>query len=119
MPEGARLERSLNPPPAPWRADTADQDALAAAALALVVVASYSIQRLLDATTEPQMGSIIHQSTIPYFWRVAFATLHGVGAGVALRLSVSAPTAERWLSRTPGLALAIALPAAVLMALVP
>jgi hypothetical protein len=94
-------------------------DTLVGLTLALAFVASYTIQRLVDATGEPPMGAILHQNTIPYYWRLAFAALHATGAAITVHLSVSAPTADRWLARAPWLILGIVAPAAVLLVLVP
>ena len=49
---------------------------------ALVAVASYALQRLWDAETEPPLGSVVAQATIPYYWRVGGALVHAAMAGV-------------------------------------
>jgi hypothetical protein len=103
-----------------WEGDgAAHRDALVGLTLALVFVASYTIQRLVDATSEPPLGAVLQQSTIPYYWRLAFATLHATGAAATVRLSASASTAERWLGRSPWLIMGVVIPAALLLALVP
>ena len=45
--------------------------------VALVMIASYAVQRLIDAQSEPPMGTVVLQATIPYYWRTAMAVIHG------------------------------------------
>jgi hypothetical protein len=93
---------------------------VAAVALgAAVACASYAGQRLWDSVGEPAPGTVLVQATIPYYWRVGFALLHAVGAGVAAHVGLSADTARAWLAHAPLWVPAIVLPAAVAMAMVP
>lgn len=39
---------------------------------------SYVVQRLIDAGSEPPIGSVMAQAHIPYYWRMAVALLHGL-----------------------------------------
>lgn len=93
--------------------------ALAALAFALAVCASYALQRLWDARTEPPLGAIVAQTTIPYTWRVATALLHGAGAAALVGLGVSEDGAARWLHRAPWLVAGVVLPAVLAMLAVP
>ena len=93
--------------------------ALAAMVFALVAVGSYALQRMWDGVGEPPIGAVLQTTTIPYFWRLATAALHGLGAAVAAGLAADADTAERWLLRAPVLVPAVVLPAVLAMALVP
>ncbi len=48
---------------------------------------SYVVQRLIDAGSEPPIGSVMAQAHIPYYWRMAVALLHGLMlAGLSLGL---------------------------------
>ena len=61
------------------------------AALALLgcgATASYVLQRLIDAGSEPPIGTVLAQEHIPYYWRMAVAVLHGL---VLAALSVGLP----------------------------
>lgn len=78
---------------------------------ALVAVASYALQRLWDARTEPPLGTVLLQATIPYYWRCAGALLHGLLAAV---LVAGGLPEARLAAALRGLHLA--LPAGVLLA---
>jgi|AACY02.2.fsa_nt_gi hypothetical protein len=93
--------------------------ALAALAFALVVVASYAGQRLWDSIDEPPLGTVLRQVTIPYYWRVGTAALHGLIAGVAAATAATPARAEAWLARAGWLVPLVVVPAALAMALVP
>jgi hypothetical protein len=86
---------------------------------AIVICLSYAGQRLWDSVGEPPLGTVLRQATIPYFWRVGFAALHGLGAAVAVAVGLRAETARTWLTRAPWLVPAAVLPAALAMAWVP
>jgi len=45
-------------------------------------ILSYTIQRLIDAQNEPPMGTVLLQTTIPYYWRIAMACLHATASGL-------------------------------------
>lgn len=94
---------------------------LAAAALvfALVCCLSYAGQRLWDARTEPAIGTVTMQATIPYFWRLSITALHGSGAAALTFWGLAEGSAERLLQATPWLLPLVVLPAAILMLLVP
>ena len=80
---------------------------------ALVMIASYAVQRLIDAQNEPPMGTVVLQATIPYYWRTAMAVIHGTLALVVanvLKLRYEPPA---WLC---GVVIAVA---AVAMVVVP
>jgi len=100
------------PPPRP-------RLAVAALSFALVAVASYALQRLWDARTEPPPGAVLLQTTIPYYWRVAMALLHGLGAATLAGLALDRDAALRWLSRAPWLVPLVVLPALLAMVLRP
>jgi hypothetical protein len=112
---GGRLSADLHDAGPPGGADPR-----AAAALvgALAFVASYALQRLADAATEPPVGMVLSQATIPYFWRLGFAALHAAGAAVAAGL-LGPGVAHRLLRAAPWLVPAVVAPAALAMALVP
>lgn len=86
---------------------------------ALVAVASYALQRLWDAQTEPPLGSVVTQATIPYYWRVGGALVHAAMAGVLGWFGLGEEAASRWIPRLPALVVLVVLPAAVAMVLVP
>ncbi|NOY27455.1 MAG: hypothetical protein GXP62_16435, partial [Oligoflexia bacterium] len=73
----------------------------------------------------PPLGSVLLQATIPYYWRIAAAALHGAGVAtlvlVALRSAGSArqARAERWLARAPWLVVLVVLPCVLAMLAVP
>ncbi|MFT5582944.1 MAG: hypothetical protein ACI9VR_000521 [Cognaticolwellia sp.] len=50
--------------------------------------ASYVLQRLIDAGSEPPIGTVLAQEHIPYYWRMAVALLHGL---VLAALSIGLP----------------------------
>jgi len=56
---------------------------------ALVCVFSYAVQRLVDAQSEPPMGTVLMQESIPYYWRVGISVAHGVAAVVLLSIRLS------------------------------
>jgi hypothetical protein len=58
---------------------------------ALTGVVSYAVQRLVDLVTAPDVGPVLAQLTIPYFWRCAFALLHAILAGMLCYLAVREP----------------------------
>ena len=61
---------------------------------ALVMVASYALQRLLDAQSEPPIGTVLMQATIPYYWRASMAVVHGLMAlfiAEALQVTLEPP----------------------------
>ncbi len=65
------------------------------AAIALLgsgATASYVVQRLIDAGSEPPIGTVLAQAHIPYYWRMAVALLHGL---VLAALSLGLPEAWR------------------------
>lgn len=93
--------------------------AAAAMAFALAVCLSYAAQRLLDARSEPPPGTVLLQATIPYYWRVSLALLHGLGAAALAGFGLSDAAAERWLARAPWLVPLVVLPAVAAMVLVP
>ncbi len=101
------------------RPTPAARPAAAALAFALVVVLSYVGQRLLDARTEPPIGTVMVGDTIPYYWRAGMALLHGLGAASLAGLGLSEPAAARWLARAPWLVPLVVLPCIAAMALVP
>jgi hypothetical protein len=93
--------------------------ALFAYAFALVVVASYAGQRLWDSVGEPPLGAVLRQATIPYYWRVGTALLHGIIAGVSAATAATPDRAEAWLARAGWLVPLVVLPSALALALVP
>lgn len=98
-----------------------DRPQLAAAVLvgAVAVCLSYAGQRLWDSVGEPAPGTVLQQATIPYYWRVGFAAVHGVAAATAAGLGLRDGAARAWLARAPWWVPALVLPAALSMALVP
>lgn len=100
-----------------------DLSARVAAALAtggLVAAPSYAIQRLIDSINEPPVGTVLQQATIPYYWRVGLAVLHGLIAALVIFFLVhDAARAEKLLARLPALAWVVALAAALAMVLKP
>lgn len=98
--------------------------AVAALSFGLACCLSYALQRLWDARTDPPLGTVLLQATIPYYWRIAAATLHGAGVAalvlVALRSTGSVQErAERWLARAPWLVPLVVLPCVLAMLAVP
>jgi hypothetical protein len=94
---------------------------LAAAALcfALICCLSYAGQRLWDARTEPAIGTVSLQATIPYYWRLAITALHGLGAAALAYWGLPESAAERLLRVTPWLVPLVVLPAVIAMLMVP
>ena len=79
--------------------------AAAIAAGGLVAAPSYAIQRLLDAINEPPIGTVLEQATIPYYWRVGVASLHGlIAALIVFFLVHNSDQARGLLRRIPALA---------------
>lgn len=93
--------------------------AVTAAAFGLAVVASYAVQRLVDASTEPPLGTVLLQAHIPYYWRVGAAALHGAIVAAAVAVGLDEPRAARVLGALPWVTVAVVVPAAVAMAVVP
>jgi len=89
--------------------------ALAALLGALVAVASYTLQRALDATAEPPAAAVLQSATIAYFWRVPLAVLHGLAAALLARAVPPGPTAAL-LARAPALVAAVLLPCVAALA---
>lgn len=85
----------------------------------LGVVASYALQRLFDAGSEPPLGTVMRQPIIPYCWRVGTAVVHGLGAGALAWAALDDEQANRLLVATPWLAPLVVLPAAAAMLWVP
>ena len=65
---------------------------LALALLGTGATGSYVLQRLIDAGSEPPMGTVLAQAHTPYYWRMAVALLHGL---VLAALSFGLPQAWR------------------------
>lgn len=93
--------------------------ALGLLAFALGVVVSYTLQRLLDARTEPPIGTVVQTATIPYYWRVGTAVLHGLGLGTLAGLGLREAQAAHLLALAPWLVPLLVLPAALALTLVP
>ena len=56
---------------------------------AVVCILSYAVQRLVDAQTEPPMGTVLLQEDIPYYWRVGISLAHGGAAVLLLSIRLS------------------------------
>lgn len=94
--------------------------ALGAAAFALVAVASYTLQRLWSWWGgEPSFGEIVASAHTPYYWRAAVAALHGLAVGLLAGFGLDEEAAGAWLARVPWLVVAVVLPCALAMGLVP
>lgn len=94
--------------------------AAAAATGGLVAAPSYAIQRLIDSINEPPIGTVLQQATIPYYWRVGLAAMHGLmAAAVVFYLVHDARRAERLLGRLPAVAWVVVLSAAAAVVLRP
>ena len=85
----------------------------------LGVVVSYAVQRLVDAPGEPPLGTVLRQPTIPYFWRVGTALVHGLGSGAFAWAFLEEAQASRLINATPWLAPLLVLPAGAAMLWVP
>ena len=111
----------LQTPSAPECAVSAEDNRRRAAALVfgLGVVASYALQRLIDAGGEPPLGTVLRQPTIPYFWRVGTAVVHGLGAGAFVWAALDEAQASRLVEATRWLAPLVVLPAVAAMLCVP
>ncbi len=96
------------------------RQALGSALFAVGFVASYALQRLAAAWVgEMEASAVLASTHTPYFWRIAVAALHGVVLGLVAALATDDVGAGWWLARFPWLVLAVVLPAAVAMAVVP
>lgn len=98
---------------------SAERRAAALLAFGAGVVASYAIQRLIDAGSEPPMGAVLRQSIIPYYWRAGTALVHGLGAGAFAWALLEGDRARQALALAPWLLPAVVLPAMVAMVWVP
>lgn len=94
--------------------------ALALAAFGLVAVVSYTLQRLW-AAWQGELSFAANVSTvyIPYFWRCDLSALHGLGASVLVAFGLDEVRCQRALVHLPWIVLAVVLPSALAMALVP
>ena len=76
--------------------------AAAVAVGGLVAAPSYATQRLIDAVNEPPLGTVLEQATIPYYWRVGIAVLHGlIAATIVWFLAHDDDRARGILARLP------------------
>ena len=108
-------------PSAPGFAVSADENRRRAALLVfgLGVVVSYTLQRLLDASSEPAIGTVLRQAVVPYFWRVGAAVVHGMGLGAFVWAALDEARAARLVDATRWLAPLLVLPALAAMLWVP
>ncbi len=79
----------------------ANRRAAATLLAALAVLVSYLVQRLLDARGAAPMGTVFMQASVPYFWRIAMAVVHGAGTWVLVRLALTEGQAAWALRRAP------------------
>lgn len=89
--------------------------------LGLVAVASYAAQRLWAASAPVTQhdASLVATEHIPYYWRCGVSLFHGVIAGV-LTAWAARESERAWLLRAgPWLVLAVVLPSAIAMLVVP
>jgi hypothetical protein len=70
---------------------------LAVSLLGPAAAASYTIQRLLDAQSEP--AGLLLTTHIPYYWRAGMAGLHGLTVAILIASLARQPT--RWLNHLP------------------
>lgn len=70
---------------------------LAAGLIGPAAAASYAIQRLLDAQSEPV--GILLTTHIPYYWRAGMAGLHGLTIAAVFACLAQQPA--RWLRHLP------------------
>ncbi len=96
-----------------------DRRRAAGVVFSLGVVASYALQRLVDAGSEPPLGTVLRQPFIPYFWRVGAALVHGLGAAALAWAALDEAWAARLLRASPWLAAFVVVPAVVAMLWVP
>lgn len=85
----------------------------------LGVVASYTVQRLIDAGGEPPLGTVLRQPVIPYFWRVGTAVVHGLGAGAFAWAALDDTQSSRLVDAARWLAPLVVLPAVAALLWVP
>lgn len=81
-------------------------------------MASYVLQRLIDAGSEPPIGAVLAQAHVPYYWRMAVALLHGLTLA-ALSLGLPQAWRARLLHWAPLWVAALALVCVVAMLAVP
>lgn len=79
---------------------------------------SYVLQRLIDAGSEPPIGTVLAQAHIPYYWRMAVALLHGLMLA-GLSLGLPQPWRTRILDAAPWWVGALVLGALIAMLAVP
>lgn len=115
------MTSSLPTPSVPGCAVSAEGDRLRAAGLVfgLGVVASYALQRLVDAGSEPALGTVLRQPYIPYYWRVGASLVHGLGGAALAWAVLDKAQAARLLRASPWLAALVVVPAMIAMMWVP
>ena len=101
------------------RPEAGPRIAVAALSFAVAACLAYTVQRLVDAATEPPMAVVLRRSDIPYYWRVGLSLVHGLGAGSLAWVALDAAAATRCLDRLPWLVPALVLPAALALSLFP
>lgn len=92
--------------------------ALGLAIAGMVAAASYAVQRLLDPPGPPP-ELVVSTAHIPFYFRAALATVHGLAAGAAVGVLARGDRAERWILLAERAVLPVILAAVAAVALRP